>query len=135
MQWEKRINLTVGVKTAKTKGIGRENKRSDNMRYTKRIYHDRQPRAGDTIEIIRNVNIYCAGEELVIASAKTYTGDCVKAFSQRRFSEEYVHDAWYRIYTDITYVKTGEQHVVKRFLGIPYYRKTIDIYEEELTHD
>lgn len=108
------------------------------MRYTKRTYHDRPPREGDRVVVIKNVGGYHAGDELVVVDVKSFTGDCIKAYNPRSYSYEcirYIHDNWYRIFTDITYVKTGEQHIVKRFLGIPFYRKTIDIYEEELTHD
>lgn len=108
------------------------------MRFTKRIYHDRQPVVGDTIEVIKdNVHSINYGHkaEMVITDTQTFTGDCVWAYHKRSGRIHVVHDNRYRIYTDVTYVKTGEKHVVKRFLGIPFYRKTIDIYEGELTHD
>lgn len=105
------------------------------MRYTKRIYHDRQPRVGDTIVAIRRGAEYNVGHELTVISTKSSLGNAVRAYSDRIGYATFVSDGNYRIFTDITYVKTGEQHIVKRFLGIPFYRKTIDIYEEELTYD
>lgn len=108
------------------------------MRYTKRIYHNRQPRVGDTIECTYTSMFgdYTKGNELTITEiASPFVSDNVRAYNPRIGRELYINDSFYRIYTDITYVKTGKQHIVKRFLGIPYYRKTIDIYEEELTHD
>lgn len=105
------------------------------MRYTERIYHDRQPIVGDTIECTHtNANLanqHVKGNVLIITQIEALTGDCVFAYNKRTGAKVCIHYSFYRIFTDITYVKTGEQHIVKRFLGIPLYRKTIDIYEEE----
>lgn len=103
-------------------------------KYTKRIYHDRQPRVGDTVECTYTSKYgdYTAGNEMVVT--RIYApmfSDYIFAYNPRRGEEVCINDSFYRIYTDVTYVKTGEQHVVYRFFGIPLYKKTIDIYEEE----
>ena len=104
------------------------------MRYIERVYLEKQPEWGDKIVItndrVRSIG-YKYGSEMIITEPQTYTGNCVFAYHKRSGRTHIIHDNEYRIYTDITYVKTGEQHIVKRFLGIPFYRKTIDIYEEE----
>lgn len=102
-------------------------------KFTKRIYLDKQPEVGDNIVITCNHRLsnHTYGTKMTIVSVETYTGDCIFAYNPRKGRVECVHDNHYSIYTDVTYVKTGEKHVVKRFLGIPFYRKTIDNYEEE----
>lgn len=103
------------------------------MRITKRIYHDRQPRVGDKIVALRTNRYgdYSEGNELIITKMNWLSGAAaVFAYNTRTQTEVCISDGFYRIYTDITYEKTGEQHVVKRLFGIPFYRKTIDIYEE-----
>lgn len=108
------------------------------MRVIKRIYHDRQPMVGDTIECTHTTPYgdYSKGNEMtVLMPSKYLTGNQIYVLNHRTGNRVVISDGFYRIFTDITYVKTGEQHIVKRFLGIPFYRKTIDIYEEELTHD
>lgn len=103
------------------------------MRITKRIYHDRQPRVGDTIIALRNDRYgnYSEGNELIITKMNRISGTrAVFAYNKRTGAEICISDGFYRIYSDITYEKTGEQHVVKRLFGIPFYKKTTDIYEE-----
>lgn len=103
------------------------------MKVTKRIYHERQPRVGDTIECTYTSKHgdYTVGNEMKVTriSAPMFS-DYVFAYNPRRGEEICIHDSFYRIYSDITYEKTGELHVVKRIFGIPFYKKTIDIYEE-----
>jgi hypothetical protein len=100
--------------------------------YTKRIYLDKQPEVGDLIEITYESMFsgFKVGTEMVIIDPKSSTGTCVQAYCNRRGKVVFVHDNWYSIYQDVTYEKVGEEHVVKRFLGIPLYRKTIDTYKE-----
>ncbi|MGE7843944.1 hypothetical protein ACQKNX_24560 [Lysinibacillus sp. NPDC093712] len=76
------------------------------MRYTERIYHDRQPRVGDTVVAVKNVRGYRAGDELVVVDVKSFTGDCIKAYNPRSYSFEcirYIHDNWYRIFEELTH--------------------------------
>lgn len=101
-------------------------------KFTKRIYLDKQPEVGDNI-VITNEHWtvgHKLGTEMRIVKVETWSGDCVFVYNPRKGRVECVHDNWYSICKDVTYVKTGEQHVVKRIFGIPFYRKTIDIYEE-----
>lgn len=102
-------------------------------KYTKRVYLDKQPEVGDNIVITcdHRLSRHTYGTEMTIVSVESTTGDCVFAYNPRKGREECVHDNRYSIYKDVTHVKTGEQHVVYRFFGIPLYKKTIDIYEEE----
>lgn len=104
------------------------------MRYIERIYHDRQPRVGGTIVATCTdcFGRYSKGNEMTILPPTSHiSSDQVYALNHRTRKNVVITDGRYCIFTDITYVKTGEQHLVKRFLGIPFYRKIIDIYEEE----
>ncbi|MEH7521746.1 hypothetical protein V7149_00465 [Bacillus sp. JJ1503] len=103
-------------------------------RYTKRVYLDKQPEVGDRI-VTTHANFslsnrYNKGNEMTIVSALSISGDCILAFNERTGKNVYVHDSNYAIFRDVTYEKVGEEHIVKRFLGIPIYSKKVDIYKE-----
>ena len=103
------------------------------MQVTKRIYHDRQPKVGDTVECTHTSKYgdYAKGNEMtVLAPDRFINAEQINALIHRTGKEVVISDGFYRVYADIAYVKTGEQHIVIRFLGIPVYKKTIDIYEE-----
>ena len=108
------------------------------MRYIERVYLDKQPETGDTIvaTYTNRFGYYTEGNEMTVLPPSAYlSSNQVYALNHRTGKTVVITDGRYRIYKDITYKKTGEQHVVKRLFGIPIYSKTIDIYEEELTHD
>lgn len=100
------------------------------MRFTKRKYLDRQPQRGDTIEVTVNSPRRRAGTELIIISVESFTGDSVRVFDRRRGEVYFINDAFYRIYKDVTYEHLGYNTEVKRFLGIPIYKKTTEIIRE-----
>lgn len=102
------------------------------MRFTKRKYLDRPPRVGDRIVIVNGIKYLGPfnGDEMIVTDIDTYTGDCVFAFNPRQGREICVGDYMYRIYKDVTYEHLGYNTEVKRFLGIPIYKKTTEIIRE-----
>lgn len=104
------------------------------MKFTERVYHDRQPRAGDKIVATHSngcaENEYEKGNEMTIILVESTFGDCVFAINHRTGKNVCIHKSFYRIYTDVVYEKTGEKHVVKKLFGIPFYREIVDIYKE-----
>lgn len=102
------------------------------MRFTKREYLDKQPEVGDRIVITYEnmFNGYKFGTEMIITDISTRSGTCVFAFSPRHGRTVIVHDNEYEIFRDIKYEKVGEKTIVKKFLGIPFYKKIEGIYEE-----